>query len=77
MTACRDAGGPFVCTCHQPGLGCVGDPQPWRDTGYRAYQQVIALAREEFDAEFLTLPAYAARALATPDQWLRKDEYRR
>jgi len=77
MQACREQGGPFVCTCSQAGLGCVGDPQAWRDTGYRAYQQVIALAREEFDAEFLSLPAYAEDALAQPDKWLRRDEYRR
>ncbi|MCC7490815.1 MAG: DUF2334 domain-containing protein [Fimbriimonadaceae bacterium] len=77
LAACEDARAPFVCCAHMPGLACAGDPPGWRDAGYRSYEQVIAAARQDFGAEFVTLGELADHALATPSFWPQRDEYRR
>jgi len=77
LAMCEDAKAPFVATAHQPGLACAGDPADWRQTGYAAYREVIAVARDEFNAEFVTMGEIAERALATPHYWAQRDEYRR
>lgn len=77
LSICEDEKAPFVWVAHQAGMSCGGDDEAWRDAGYRAHEQVIRIARDEYGAEFVGMSDIARRALATPNYWPQRDEYRR
>jgi peptidoglycan/xylan/chitin deacetylase (PgdA/CDA1 family) len=77
LEACRRAQAPFVPVTYYSGLRCSGDPDPWRDQGFAAYERVIDLARTDYHVQFVPLGTVADAALATPEAWLHRDEYRR
>jgi hypothetical protein len=77
LRQCVKQQAPFITTCYYAGLRCSGDPAEWRDAGFAAYEQVVARAREQFGAQFVTLGTIAEAALAKPGAWLHRDEYRR
>ena len=77
LALCEESHAPFVAVAHYSGLSAAGDPHEWRDSGFRSYERVIALAREKYNAQFVTMSEIAARAMATPHYWPQRDEYRR
>jgi hypothetical protein len=77
LTICTEQAAPFISVANRHGLSGKGNAPDWHDVGFRSYERIVALARDEFGATFVPMSVVANAALERPEVWPRREEYRR